>query len=112
MGCAPCIGALIDARGFTLPVLSLGFWSVVFALLIWQLTLRWQWLTLLSLNVLLAHVYGIQYAYIAQTYSISQFGLLMSLSCLVQSVVNPLSSALVDRIHPSDVKVGSLVFAI
>merc|ERR1712187_810688 len=71
--------------------LALSFWSIVFSLMVWLLPLSFQWFTLIALNILMAHVYGIQYAYIGKAYPIDKFGMLMALSCLSQCLVNPVS---------------------
>mmetsp|Transcript_102040 Transcript_102040/g.329146 ORF Transcript_102040/g.329146 Transcript_102040/m.329146 type:complete len:265 (-) Transcript_102040:327-1121(-) len=87
----PCLGALIDAKGFDLPILSLGVWTAAFAMSMGFLPLIDQWLTVLALNMLQTHAFSLQFVYLNKTYPGSTFGGLMSLSCWAQSVINPIS---------------------
>ena len=84
----PCVGALIDRRGFGLPVFCLAIAVLWSTSAMWLLPLSLQWLTLLGINIVAAFNGSIQYSYIATTYSSEQFGLLMSICTLWQSAVN------------------------
>eukprot|EP00931_Biecheleriopsis_adriatica_P042971 TRINITY_DN24529_c0_g1_i1.p1 TRINITY_DN24529_c0_g1~~TRINITY_DN24529_c0_g1_i1.p1 ORF type:complete len:485 (+),score=75.96 TRINITY_DN24529_c0_g1_i1:50-1456(+) len=94
---SPCIGALVDARGFAAPIVCQTLSVILCVLCMWLLPLEGQWLTLISLNILQAFTYTIQLAYIAGKYPTDQFGLVMSLSTLVQAAVNPLGIMLLQR---------------
>lgn len=84
----PLIGALIDARGFRPAIFLLCLATVGCVASVWLLPLTWQWLTLLSLNWLLAVTYSLQLSYITCKYAADQFGAVMSFSTVMQSVIN------------------------
>jgi len=88
---SPIFGYWIDSKGFTGPIVSLGLWTVIFALSIGFLPLRGQWFTLLALNILQSQIYSLQFMYLNKCYPGTVFGVLMSLSCITQSAVGPLA---------------------
>lgn len=90
----PFIGAFIDKRGFTFPVVGLCFSVGLLGLSMSWLPLDSQWISLLALNVLQSFVYTVQISYMTKTYPADQFGLLMALTTVAQAIVNPLGTKL------------------
>ena len=56
----PFVGLFIDARGFAPAAQGLGISLVAALLALWLLPLRYQWLSLLLLNLLQAVTYSLQ----------------------------------------------------
>eukprot|EP00438_Fugacium_kawagutii_P009404 Skav202015 [mRNA] locus=scaffold1138:34935:36116:+ [translate_table: standard] len=85
---SPCIGMLIDSRGFV-PVVRLLCAAVATSVLsVWLLPFAWQWFTMVSLNWLQAVTYSLQFTYTARRYPAEQFGIIVAFTTVAQSVIN------------------------